>query len=254
MLMAGLLAVFLRCPLTAASPDELLRESLKNYQRDYREGVLHFTYVERDIDNSKTSVDQEMLVNGLPYEMAVSRNDRPLTPAEEAKEREKLEKRRNESPDERAKRVRERESSLAFLNEVPEAFTFRLLGEEPVKGRPAYILECKPKPGYHPRDSRSAMFTHIEAKIWIDKEDIQWAKAEAKVLDTISIGWILARFGPGATMLLEQTRLSDKYWLPSQIDVNGDAKILLVKNRPVRERMIYSDFKPIDPANLQAQK
>ncbi len=249
----ALLALLTTRLLPAASPDELIRESLKNYQRDFHEGITHFTYLERDVDNSKTSVDREMLVNGLPFEMAVSRNGQPLSSSEEAKERDKLEKRRNESAGDHAKRVREREQSMAFLNEVPNAFTFQLIGEEAVNGRPAFVIRCTPKPGFRPRDSHAAMLAHIEAKLWIDKEDIQWAKAEAKVLGTISIGWILARFEPGATMLLEQTRLSDKYWMPSRIDVNGDAKILLVKDHPVHEQMFFYDFKPVAPENLQAK-
>jgi hypothetical protein len=239
--------------LAAASPEELVRESLKNYQRDFHEGVQHFTYFEKDVDGAKTSVDREMVVNGLPYEMAVSRNGQPLTPSEEAKEQEKLRKRQNESPAEHAKRVHERDSSLAFLNEVPEAFTFQLLGEEPVKGRPAYIVQCEPRPDFHPRDSHAAMLAHMKAKIWIDKEDLQWAKAEANVLDTISIGWILARFEKGAVIRIEQTRLNSQYWLPSLIDIDGDAKILLVKDKQIHEQMIFYDFKPVEPVNLQAK-
>ncbi len=90
------------------------------------------------------------------------------------------------------------------------------------------------------------MFSHIHARIFVDKEDLQMTRAEAKVLDTISIGWILARIGPGADMDLEQTRLSASDWLPSLIDVNGTARILLVHDRPIRDRITYYDFKPLN--------
>ena len=71
------------------------------------------------------------------------------------------------------------------------------------------------------------MLKHIEGKLWIDKQDIQWAKAEAIVKNTISIGWILARMD-GRDINLEFTRVADGLWMPKQIDINGTAKVLLV--------------------------
>lgn len=238
--------------LVAATPQELVRESLANYQRDRVEAVAHYTYVERDTDDNGDSksveIDKEMLVNQIPYEVAQMRDSKPLTASEQAKEQEKLEKRRNESPSAKEKRLRDYRASQQFLNEVPEAFEFKLLGQETIDGRENYVIECTPKAGYRPQNSKAAMFSHIEAKLWIDRDDLQWRRAEAKVLDTISIGWIVARIGPGAHMTMEQKRLNDRDWLPSLITVDGDAKVFLVKNHPIHEHMEFYDFKPIAPA------
>ncbi len=244
-----LVTLFAAGPLAAVPPEELVRKSLENYQRDRVEAIARYTYMERDTERSggvpKVSTDKELVVNGVPYEVAVSRAGKPLTPEQEAKEREKLEKRRAESPEERAKRLNEYRTSQAFLDEVPEAFDFKLLGEETLDGRSNYVIQCTPKPGYQAHNSRAAMFSHIEAKLWIDKEDLQWSKAEANVLDTISIGWILARIGPGAHMRLHQARLDDKNWLPSLITIDGDARVMLVKDHPIHEEMSFYDFTPV---------
>ncbi len=89
------------------------------------------------------------------------------------------------------------------------------------------------------------MFSHIRGKLWIDKDDVRWTKAEAKVMETISIGWILARIGPGASMSLQQTRINDQMWMTSLISVNGDARVMLVKDRPIRETITDYGFKPV---------
>ncbi len=41
------------------------------------------------------------------------------------------------------------------------------------------------------------MLKHFEGKLWIDKEDLQWVKADAEAKDTVSIGWFVARVGRG---------------------------------------------------------
>jgi len=230
------------------SPEEITRKAVQNFQRNYQVTALKYTYVEADVDSDgaeKTSVGRVLPVNGLPYEFETSRNGTPLDPEQLAKEQDKLDTRKRESKDEQEKRIRNYQRERAFLNEVPDAFNCKVSGEQELHARTNYVLDCDPKPGYHAVDSHAAMFSHIHARMYIDKDDLQMTRAEAKVLETISFGWILARIGPGADMNLEQTRLTASDWLPSLIDVNGTARILLVHDRPIHERITYYDFKPI---------
>ena len=97
----------------------------------------------------------------------------------------------------------------------------------------------------NPRTSRAALFSRLNAKLWIDKQEMQWTKAEANVIDTISIGWILARIAPGANIVFERTRVSASDWLPKLINVDGAAKLLLLKGHPINERVTYYDYKPV---------
>lgn len=232
----------------AANPEELVRKSLANFQHN-RERALHYTCMQRDEENpgsaKKVSVSRVIIVNGTPFERTISRNGKQLTGDQEKREEDRLAKRRNESAEEQQKRLREYKTAMSFLNEVPEAFHFRLVGEEMVDRRPNYVIACTPKEGYQPHNSRAAMFQHIQAKLWIDKEDLQWTRAKANVIDTISIGWILARVGRGAQISIEQTRINHTDWMPKMIDVKGDARVMLVKDRPIREHITYYDYKPL---------
>ena len=79
------------------------------------------------------------------------------------------------------KRQREREPPL----EIPDAFDFRLTGEEPVDGRPAWTMEVTPRPGYHSRTSVGKLFRKFRGKLWIDKADRQGVKISAEVTDNI---------------------------------------------------------------------
>jgi hypothetical protein len=92
---------------------------------------------------------------------------------------------------------------------------------------------------------KSRMFTKLVAKIWIDKQDLRMAKADATVTDTISIGLIMARIGRGGHFDLEQTRLPCGLWVPKRIDINGTAKIMLVDKKNLDERITFGDYQPI---------
>ena len=211
---------------------------------------LRYTYTTTDDDKAKgTEVTRTFIIDGTPYERLISRNGHPLSPERERREEEKFQKavreRAEESPEQRRKRLLKYENERRFLEEVPEAFNFKLYGQENVNGRPAYVIEATPKPEYRPHDMKSRMFTKLVAKIWIDRQDLRMAKAEATVTDTVSIGLIMARIGRGGHFELEQTRMPGGIWVPKDIDVCGTATILLIDKKNLDEKITFSDYQPI---------
>ncbi|MDP9171788.1 MAG: hypothetical protein M3N54_14320 [Acidobacteriota bacterium] len=227
----------------------LMVRSIETYDRDWRAG-MKWGYTQTDI----TTVDGKKVVElsevvpleGTPYERLISRDGHPLSPEEQRKEDAKYEKamkqRQSESPSERQARIRKYEDERSFLKDLPNAYDFKLLGEETVDGRPAWILSLTPLPDFVPTTPHGAMLKHITGKLWIDKQSLQWAKAEAHVIDTISIGWILARIGAGAEISLQMTRVTDQLWMPKQICINGSARVLMVHNKNLNEELTFSGY------------
>ena len=69
------------------------------------------------------------------------------------------------------------------------------------------MINCTPNPEYQPSDAKSKMFSHLTAKMWIDKEDLRWTRADANVIAPIAIGWVMARIGSGAKISIRQQRI-----------------------------------------------
>ena len=234
----------------------IVAQSIANYERDYH-AALKYHYMQRDVEKTdggqKVTISQVTVVEGMPFEKVLSRNGQPLSPAEQRKEEEKYRKfvAERATPQAQQKKIAEYENARRFLREVPDAFDFELLPEETVNGRPNYVIRCTPKPGYVAKDAKAKMFSKINATLWVDKQDMRWTKARAKVIDAVSIGWIMARINQGSRIGIEQTRITDNLWLPSLIDVNGMVKILLVKNHPVGEQVYFSDYRLAGPAREQ---
>jgi hypothetical protein len=214
--------------------------------------------MERDITKDSSGqpktveLSQVNVLDGTPYGRLVARDGRPLDAEEERKEAEKyrkiLDTREKETPEQRARRIRKYEDERQFLNEIPDAFNMKLLGHETVNGRANFVVALTPKEGYVPESRNARIFPNIEGKLWIDEQDLRWTQAVANVIEPISFGWILARIGAGAHITMKQVKVDGDHWMPKEIDVNGVARILLVKNRTVNQTISYDNYKRLRPA------
>ncbi len=232
--------------LAQVNPRELVRQSLVNYDRDWLASAdVSFTQrdVEKGPDGTKVSVSEVSTINGVQVEKVISRNGTPLTGKDAVKGAEKYKKAVAEANStDLEKHMAEGQRKRDFLKEVPDAFDFKLIGEQTIAGRPSYIVQLTPKPGYEAKNRNAKMFSKMEAKLWIDKEDVRWTKAEAHVIDTICIGVFLARIGAGSNIVMEQMSIGNSVWLPKRIDVNGNAKIMMVHNKAIDEELTYSNY------------
>lgn len=236
--------------------DTIVRRSVDRDWTDFG-SQRNYIYTQRsefrDIDKDgtlrrKRSETSEILIlSGRRYERRVAHDDKPLAPSDERKEQEKMDreaaKRNRETPGERAKWEKQRAEDRAFIREVPEAFRFRLTGTDAISGQPAWVLEAEPRPSYKPVHSRADMFSKVRAKVWIEKATYHWVKVEAQVLGTLSFGFGLFRVAPGTTLSFEQTRINDEIWLPSSMQMRGDARLALIKKIRAEVDVRYRDYR-----------
>jgi hypothetical protein len=252
----SLLASVFTCLACAQDPVEIIRRSvdrdLYNFER-----LKNYTYQEREENREfdangkvkKTEIETReiLILGGRPYGRVVARNDKPLPEKDVRKEQERLDRAlaraENESAAEKAKREKARAEGRKFLAELPDAYRFRLAGEEMVSGKPAWVIEADPKPEFRPKDIRSKILAKVRGKVWIDKAEYQWVKAEAEVLDTLSFGLALFRLAPGGSLRFEQTRVNDEVWLPAHVMIRADARLAYVKKVRAEIEVSYRDYK-----------
>ena len=223
-------------------------------QRDY-------TYIERQVEHKldgkgqtkSTEVKTYDVVDiyGEQVERLIAKDDKPLDAKEAAKEEEKIQKiidkRKNESEDDRRKRLekeeKEREDGRKFVTEIADAYNFTLVGSEAVGGREAWVIDAEPRPGYEPHMKEAKFLPKFHGRVWIDKDDLQLSKMNVEALDTVSWGLFLARFHKGSRFTLEQTRVNNEVWLPRQLAVKVDVRLALLKNFNFDLEQDYRDYK-----------
>jgi len=89
----------------------------------------------------------------------------------------------------------------------------------------------------------SKFLPKFHGRVWIDKDDLQLAKMDVETLDTVSVGFVLARIHKGTRFSLEQTRVNDEVWLPKQINYKFNARLGLVKGFNIDGEQTYRDYK-----------
>ena len=231
----------------------------KDMENDKR--LRDYTYIEREIESrldgngqvksSEAKTYEILEIYGEQVQRLTEKEDKPLSEKEAAKEEEKIQKiidkRKNESTNEREKREKkdekDREEGRQFVGDVADAYNFTLVGTELVGGREAWVIDGDPRPDFVPHKKEWKFLSKFRGRVWIDKSDLQLAKMDVECLDTISWGLFLARFHKGSRFMLEQTRVNDEVWLPLQLKVKVDARLALLKNFNVDIEQSFRDYK-----------
>src|SRR6202047_5151019 len=214
----------------------------------------HYTYVKRDEDRRRDTLGQVksenvdvtrmILVNGARFEQLMEHNGQLPSAVEQKKSNEDLEKLKHETPAEQIVRIEKDQENKSFLRDLLEAFDFHLMGEEVVDGRPAYVLQATPHPGYHAHGKFAKMFSKVEGKLWVDKQDFGWIKVDGQVTQSFSMGLFVARVDRGSHIIMEQTSVGDGVWVPKRIEIRATARILFLKSLGIDRILTYSDYRP----------
>jgi hypothetical protein len=233
-----------------ASKDEENEKRLRDY-----------TYIERNEEHKLDGNGQTKSTEARTYEVMelygeqvrrlIEKDDKPLPEKDKAKEEEKIQKiidkRKNESDDERKKREekeeKEREDGRKFVREVADAYDFKLVGTEILGGREVWVIDGEPRPGYEAHMKEAKFLPKFHGRVWIDKDDLQLAKMDVEAIDTVAVGWVLARIHKGTRVMLEQTRVNDEVWLPRHVTFKVDARVALFKGYKIDGEDTFRDYK-----------
>jgi len=203
------------------------------------------------VKSSKSETHEIMVLYGEPFERTIAKDDKPLSEKEQKKQDDEFEKetrkRANETPEERQKRIqkyeKEREDERAFVREILDAYDFKLAGTETLNGRPTWVIDGTPRPGFQGKRRESKLLPKIKPRFWIDQQDYSWAKLRAEFTDTVSFGWIVARVHKGSQFEMQQVLINGEVWMPQRADIKLDARVALVKGVNEDIQLTYKDYR-----------
>jgi hypothetical protein len=249
---------------TGAVPPQQIREVLRRAEEkdiENQKQQRDYTYIERNeehhldghgaVKKIESRTSEILEIYGEPVERLTAKDDKPLSPDEVKKEDGKIQKiidkRKNESEGARRKRLekeeKSREEDRKFVLEVADAFNFRLVGSEMLDGHDTWVLDADPRPGYQFKDRGAQILSKFKGRVWIDKSERQWVKLDLTAIDTLSVGFVLARIHKGTRVLVELTKVNDEVWLPKHVQSHLDVRIALFKNFDEDIEQTFRDYK-----------
>lgn len=213
-----------------------------------------YAYCEQDrAPHGGTKTYDEMMIFGTPYGHLAAINGKALSPQQEKEEQRKLEEtiaeRRSESVAKRTERVakygRSRARDRLMLEQLVQAFDFKLVGQREMGPNTVYVLKATPRPGYRPPNEQAKVLRGMQGTLWIDKNTFQWVKVEADVIHPVTIEGFLAQVEPGTHFELEKMPVTTNIWLPKHYSMKSRSKILFLVNHNTQDDERYFDFRNV---------
>jgi hypothetical protein len=180
----------------------------------------------------------------------IERNGRPITAAEDAAERERLQA-VLASPDEFLRRRKRynasRDDSIELIRLMPTAMIYSYApGQPQPQGATSrqIVVDFHPDPKFHPPTMLSELLTGLAGRFWIDAETQRLTRVEAKVLTPVNFGLgVVGRIFPGGTIEFEQTNAGGNHWVYSHLEEHLTVRELMVKTVVMNSEMNAWNFR-----------
>lgn len=155
-----------------------------------------------------------------------------------------------------AKAAKKKQDRNELVQATRSAYIQNWLPPEMINGRLCDVIDLAPDPNFHPKNIYQDAMIHITAKIWVDRANLQLARAEAHVTKDLSIGGgILGKLYKGGVFSFEQSEISPGIWLPTRYKFDYSARkfVFIVDEHQYIEVSQYKHDGPPKQALLVVQ-
>ena len=139
------------------NPRELVRQSIVNGEKAWKQSQA-YSCTKLDVDEQfeaagrVKSTDRDlyriMPVGGDSFQVHIEHNGEPVSGDERRKQQLELQNLERQTPRQRAVRLAKDERQRSYYKEIPDAFDFKILGEETLPTGPAWVIDTTPRRGF----------------------------------------------------------------------------------------------------------
>lgn len=178
----------------------------------------------------------------------IQKNGQPLSPAELAKENERIDSFVHD-PSQQAKKQKESQQddkrAEDMLRMLPDAFLWTLKSDAPE----ATTFSFVPNPSFNPPSMEARVFAAMAGEIVVSKPEHRIQRISGKLIRDVTFGFgLFGRMEKGGTFNVERRSLAPKVWQITESHIHIRGHILLFKTISEQEDEVKSDFRPSPPA------
>lgn len=183
----------------------------------------------------------------------IARNGRPLTPDEQKREDENLQKFISDIDAQQKQRHdldQDERKTKDLLAMLPDALTFSYAGQEGNRTK----LTFQPNPDFHPPSREAHVFHSMEGQIIIDTEEHRLVGFSGHLMHPVKFGGgLLGDLDEGGTFDVQQQEVGSGHWEISLLKVNMKGKALFFKTIGVQQDETHTNFKRVPDELTLAQ-
>ncbi|MGA7159071.1 MAG: hypothetical protein WBY53_19655 [Acidobacteriaceae bacterium] len=222
-------------------------------RRDYTWHV-HFELQQLDHNGNvkkTTTTDAESIsIEGVRIDRTVARDGKPLTPDEAQKECDRIDKEvaraksRRERLAERGEPSDSRGDPIIPVSRILELGAFTNPRRVLLDNRPTIVLDYAGDPHAKTRNESEGIIRDLVGTVWIDQQDRVLVRGQGHFLHDFKIGaGLLLNIHQGLTFDFRTAHITGDVWLPSTVDGEGSARILLFDHIDGRFHLTTSNYR-----------
>lgn len=229
-------------PSNAPLPDvAALMHEVEQHQREsekIQKDYLYHEVAHQQRSDGKKSENREYDVfwlRGIQVHKLVRKDGKELNEEEQRKESERIDKEVAKAQERKRKADADGKDTDSHGREEVTVSRFLELGtfshprRENLNGRSTIVVEYAGDPHAKTRNRLESVIRDLAGTIWIDEQDRTIIRLEGHFADSFKIGGgMVMSIRKGTTFSMQQIKVNNEVWLPSQIDANGAARVLLL--------------------------
>jgi hypothetical protein len=240
-----------------------LRELLLEVERNERTSEIlrkNYTYhvhlEEQDLDGKgnpkKTTVtdSESITIEGVRIDRVVAKDGKPLNPDEAKKENERVDKEiakakeRKQKNEDKGNETTSRGDAVITVSRILELGNFTNPRRVDYNGRPTILADYAGDPNAKTRNAAEGVIRDLVGRVWIDERDRVLVRGEGQFLRDFKIGGgLVLSIHKGFSFTFTTIKINDEVWLPSTVDAQGSARILLFDGVHGRIHLVASDYR-----------
>jgi hypothetical protein len=218
------------------NPGELLQRALAGEKKlaaeqERYECRVDETTIETDkngrVKKTRSEVDEQFFVNGVPIERTLSKDGRELSPDQAKKEDERVMKETVKYSNQ-ATASKETDKQNQQIQDLVEAMMLTQGRREIEKGRSILYYDIVPNPSFHAKNLIQRFATVMRGTISIDEQTGQMIDLNIKSVADLKIaGGVVASLHKGFWLHIHNHAEPDGVWLNDLAEGSGDARAAL---------------------------
>jgi hypothetical protein len=189
-------------------------------------------------------------VNGVPVHRLTRKNGQELSPEEQKKESERIDKVSAKARERRAKadakgtETGPRGEDLVTVSRLLELGSFTNARRVQLNGRDTIAVDYSGDPKAKTKNRFEEVIRDLAGTAWVDEQDRILVKAQGHFLNNFKVaGGMLVNIQKGTSFSMEQRKVNDEVWLPAVAEGTGAARMLLFFNFNGSLRAVDSDYR-----------
>jgi hypothetical protein len=247
--------------LTAPLPD--IRPLVLDVERNQRAAeaarkdyIYHVHLLEEHLDKNGTVkkidiTDSESLtIDGIRVDRITAKDGHPLTPDEEKKESDRIDKEVAKAKERRAKLedkgkdTNARGEELISAARILELGTFSNPRRILLNGRPTIVADYAGDPHAKTHNSGEAAIRNLVGTAWFDEQDRTLVQGEGHFINDFKLGGgFVLNIHKGFSFNFQTIKVNGEVWLPKAIDGRGEARIFLLDHIDGHLHIDASDYR-----------